>query len=169
MFRGGGHFPACRKRRRESVSGKPPDMKTLARNLLAVVLGLLVGGLVNMSLVTAGPKVFPPPAGVDMTTPEGIAAAMPLLQPEHFVFPFLAHAVGTFVGALVAFLAASDRRPLFAWIIGVATLAGGITVSFMIPAPAWFIALDLLGAYLPMTWLAIRVGRRVKPATALTE
>jgi hypothetical protein len=32
----------------------------------------------------------------------------------------------------------------------------------MIPAPAWFIALDLLAAYLPMAWLAARIGIRVK-------
>jgi prolipoprotein diacylglyceryltransferase len=28
----------------------------------------------------------------------------------------------------------------------------------MILAPAWFIALDLLAAYLPMAWLGIRIG-----------
>jgi hypothetical protein len=36
----------------------------------------------------------------------------------------------------------------------------------MIPAPGWFLALDLVGAYVPMTWLAIAAGRRVKPAAA---
>lgn len=147
-------------------------MHALARNILAVVLGLLTGGLVNMALVSTGPKVFPPPAGVDMSTPAGLAAAMPQLQPEHFVFPFLAHALGTFVGALVAYVAAGSHRPLFAWVIGILTLAGGIAASFMIPAPAWFITLDLLGAYLPMTWLAILLGRRVtgtKPAAPTAE
>ncbi len=48
-------------------------MRTFARNFLALVLGFLVGGLTNMSLVWLGPKVFPPPAGVDMTTAEGLA------------------------------------------------------------------------------------------------
>lgn len=32
----------------------------------------------------------------------------------------------------------------------------------MIPAPAWFIALDLLAAYLPMAWLSIQIGTRMK-------
>jgi hypothetical protein len=32
----------------------------------------------------------------------------------------------------------------------------------MIHAPAWFIALDLLAAYLPMAWLGIQVGARIK-------
>jgi hypothetical protein len=30
----------------------------------------------------------------------------------------------------------------------------------MIPAPTWFIALDLLAAYLPMAWLGIQIGDR---------
>ncbi|MBA4137907.1 MAG: hypothetical protein C0518_11365 [Opitutus sp.] len=136
-------------------------MRTLARNILAVVLGFLIGGFVNMALVTAGPKVFAPPAGTDMTTAAGIAAAIPLLEPQHFLFPFLAHAANAFVGALVAYLFAVTRRELLAWIIGGLTLCGGIAASVMIPAPAWFKAVDLLLAYLPMTWLAIQLGKRI--------
>ena len=40
-------------------------------------------------------------------------------------------------------------------------LIGGIAACFMIPAPAWFMALDLLVAYLPMAWLAIRLGKKI--------
>jgi hypothetical protein len=40
-------------------------------------------------------------------------------------------------------------------------LCGGVAASFMIPAPAWFITLDLLAAYLPMAWLGVRMGHRV--------
>lgn len=32
----------------------------------------------------------------------------------------------------------------------------------MIPAPGWFIALDLLGAYVPMAWLGIQIGARMR-------
>ena len=30
-----------------------------------------------------------------------------------------------------------------------------------IPAPAWFVALDLCAAYLPMAWVGTRIGARV--------
>lgn len=145
----------------------PHPMNNLFRNVLALIIGFAVGSLVNMGLVTLGPRVFPPPAGVNMTTAEGIAVAMPLLEPRHFVFPFLAHALGTLAGALVAFLMARSHRAAFAWAIGGLTLCGGVAASFMIPAPKWFVALDLLVAYLPMAWLATRLGARVttKPAT----
>lgn len=135
----------------------------ILRSVLAVLVGFFVGSLVNLALVKAGPAVFPPPAGADMTTPQGIAAALPLLQPEHFLFPWLAHALGTFCGALVAFLLAGPRGVPCAWFIGGLTLLGGVSAAFMIPAPAWFLAADLLGAYLPATWLAIRLGSRLSP------
>jgi hypothetical protein len=136
-------------------------MNNLFRNVLALVIGFVVGSLVNMGLVTLGPHVFPPPAGANLTTPEGITAAMPLLEPRHFVFPFLAHALGTFAGAFVAYLMARSHRAAFAWAIGGLTLCGGIAAAFMIPAPKAFVALDLIVAYLPMAWLATRLGARV--------
>ena len=69
------------------------------RLILAVIAGLVVGSLVNMALVMLSGHVIPPPAGVDTATTEGLKAAMPLFEPKHFLFPFLAHAVGTLVGA----------------------------------------------------------------------
>ena len=132
------------------------------RNILAVVAGILAGGAVNMALVIVGPQVVPPPPGADMATAGGLAAAMPLLGPQHFVFPFLAHALGTFSGALVAYLVAASWRPGIAHFVGAFFLAGGIAASFMIPAPAWFIALDLLAAYVPMAWLGTTIGERLR-------
>ena len=134
----------------------------ILRNILAVVAGVLVGGAVNMALVVVGPQVVPPPPGADMATAGGLAAAMPLLGPQHFVFPFLAHALGTFSGALAAYLVAASWRPGITHFVGAFFLAGGIAASFMIPAPAWFIALDLLAAYVPMAWLGTTIGERLR-------
>lgn len=58
---------------------------------------------------------------------------------------------------------------VFAWVIGGGFLAGGVAAAFMIPAPAWFIALDLLLAYLPMAWLAIAAGRWLQRGTPATR
>ena len=138
-------------------------MNTILRNVLAIVAGIVAGSVVNMALVSLGPVLVPPPAGVDMTKAESLAKAMPLLEPRHFVMPFLAHALGTLVGALVAYLVAATYQARFAYAIGAVFLVGGIAASVMIPAPAWFIALDLVVAYLPMAWLAVRIGSRYRP------
>lgn len=140
-------------------------MKTILRNCLAVIAGLVLGSIVNMALVVAGPMLVPPPAGVDLSDAKSLAAGVHLLEPRHFLFPFLAHAAGTLAGACVAYLIASTRRPALAYLVGLLFLAGGIAAAFMIPAPAWFIALDLLVAYLPMAWLGICLGRRIRPAS----
>ena len=134
-------------------------MVKLLRNIFAVLAGVLLGSVVNMAIVTFGPSLIPPPAGVDLSTPEGLAAGIALFEPRHFVTPFLAHALGTFVGALVAYLVAASHKARFAYAIGVLFLIGGIAACFMIPAPAWFMALDLVVAYLPMAWLAIKAGQ----------
>lgn len=135
-------------------------MRAFLKGLLAVVVGLVVGSAVNMGLILLGARVVPAPAGVDTTTSEGLAAAMPLLGPAHFVFPFLAHALGTFAGALLATWIVGRVSRVPAAGIGVLFLAGGIASCFMLPAPRWFEALDVVLAYLPFAWLGYRLGRR---------
>jgi hypothetical protein len=135
-------------------------MKIL-RGILAVVLGLVVGGVVNMGLIVLGQSVIAPPAGVNVNEIESIRASIHLFEPKHFFFPFLAHALGTLSGAIVAYAVASSYRSVFSYVVGVTTLAGGIAAAFMIPAPAWFIGLDLVVAYIPMAWLGTLIGRRI--------
>jgi hypothetical protein len=142
-------------------------MPNLPRNVLAILAGIVVGGSINSALIALGPSLIPPPAGVDMTTADGLSRGMQLLEPRHFIMPFLAHALGTFAGALVAWLIAASHKARFAYAIGVVFLGGGIAASFMIPAPAWFIALDLAVAYLPMAWLGIQAGSRLWPGVAV--
>ncbi len=138
----------------------------ILRNLLAFVVGAVVGGVVNMSLVMLGPNVFPPPAGVDVTNPESFAASIHLFEPRHFVFPFLAHALGTLAGAFAAHRLAASRGRALAWGVGALFLAGGIAAARMIPAPTWFVVLDLVGAYLPMAWLGGTLAARLRGAGA---
>jgi hypothetical protein len=128
-------------------------MNSTIRNILAVIAGLVLGGIVNMTIITISGSIVPLPAGADMTTVEGIKAAMPLLEPKHFLMPFLAHALGTFVSALVAVLIAASHQMKLAIGIGVFSLIGGITAVMMIPAPMWFNVLDLVVAYIPMGYL----------------
>jgi hypothetical protein len=147
-------------------------MPTLLRNILAFLVGVAVGGAVNMGLILLSPSLIPPPAGVDVSDAASIASSIHLFEPRHFVMPFLAHALGTLVGALTAFLLAATHKRAITLAIGVVFLAGGISASFMIPAPVWFIACDLILAYIPMAWLGARIGahftggKRVAPAVA---
>jgi hypothetical protein len=136
-------------------------MQTFLRGLLAVIVGFVAGSIVNMGIILLSSHVIPPPPGVDVSDVKSMSASMHLFEPKHFLFPFLAHALGTLAGATVAFLVATRYRAVVAFVLGILFLGGGIAASFMIPAPAWFVATDLLLAYLPMAWLGVLLGRKL--------
>lgn len=138
------------------------------RILIAIVAGILVGGFTNMGLILVGGELIAPPEGVDPTDIESVRASMHLYEPRHFLPPFLAHALGTLVGALVAARLAPTRGMALALGIGGFFLVGGIAASLMLPAPAWYIAVDLVAAYLPMAWIGGRLGagRSTSPVAA---
>ncbi len=113
-----------------------------------------------MGLIMLGGHVIPPPPGADVSSIEGLKNSIHLFGPKHFVFPFLAHALGTLAGALVAAAVASSHKLRFALAIGVAFLVGGVANVLMLPSPAWFNVLDLIGAYIPMAWLGGKLATR---------
>jgi len=129
----------------------------MVRSILAVIAGLVVGSIVNMGLIALGHVVIAPPPGADLSTLEGVKAAMPLFGPEQFIFPFLAHAGGSLVGAFVAALISLNNKFTVAMIIGGITLIGGIVAVAMFPAPIWYDVIDLL-AYIPAAWIGAKLG-----------
>lgn len=134
-------------------------MKTIIRNILAVLVGVVAGSIVNAGLVNLGPYVIALPPGADISTMEGLSDSMPLFSPANFLFPFLAHALGTLTGAFIAARIATSHHLLFAMCIGLFFLAGGIAAANMLGGPVWFIAADLTLAYIPMAYLgAILAG-----------
>ncbi len=132
-------------------------MNPILRNIVAVIAGVIFGSAVNMGIITISGSIIPPPDGADVTTMEGLKAAMHLFQPKHFIMPFLAHALGTFAGALLAGKIAFNHKMKFALGIGIFFLIGGIANTFMLPSPTWFTILDLAGAYIPMAFIAGRL------------
>ena len=63
-------------------------------------------------------------------------------------------ALGTFAGAFTTAKIAANHKMKFALGVGIVFLAGGITNVFMLPSPIWFTVIDLVGAYIPMGYLA---------------
>lgn len=135
-------------------------MNTIKFVLLTVV-ALFVGSLVNGAIVSISGAIIPPPAGADFTTEAGLKASAALMEPKHFILPWLAHALGTLVGAFLVSWWQPTRSLRAVLIIGLAFLVGGIMMVQMIPSPWWFIGADLGLAYLPMAlggrWLAGRI------------
>ena len=129
-------------------------MNPIIKNILAVIIGVIIGSMVNIGIIMISPLIIPPPAGANLDTMEGLIAAMPSFQIKHFIFPFLAHAIGTFAGAFVAAKIAATYKLQLAIGVGVYFLLGGISAVYMIPGPLWFAILDLVVSYIPMAFLA---------------
>ncbi len=106
-----------------------------------------------------GSIVITAPAGVNPMDGESIKANIHLFEFNDFIFPFLAHALGTFVGALVALKLAASNHQIFAYSIGVFFMLGGIMNVAMIGGPIMFIVADILLAYIPMSYLAIKLSK----------
>ena len=130
----------------------------MIRNILAVIAGLVIGSVVNMTLINVGHAVVGLPPGADVSTMEGVRAAMQQFGPQHFIVPFVAHAGGTLVGALVAAVIAASHKMRIAIGIGAFFLLGGIGAGIYLGSPLWYNAIDFIFAYIPMAWIGAKLG-----------
>ena len=135
-------------------------MNPILKNVLAVVAGVIIGSMVNMGIIMISGSIIPPPEGGDITTMEGLKSTMHLFERKHFIFPFLAHALGTLVGAFVAAKIAAGKKMLMALLVGLFFLIGGTVNIAMLGGPMWFTALDIIVAYMPMGYLGYVLAKR---------
>jgi len=126
-------------------------MKTIIQNIIAIISGWLIGAVANMGLIIIGGMVVPMIDGMDPMN----ATNWPI---KYFLFPFLAHAFGTFMGAFVAAKIAKSYRKVCVMSVVIFFLFGGILMVRILPAPLWFAVLDLFVAYIPMGWLGWKLN-----------
>lgn len=135
----------------------------ILRNFCAVVVGLILGSIVNMVIVMLGPTFIPLPEGVDMSDPSQFAENLQKLQPRNFLAPWLAHALGTLVGAFAAAKLSVDRGWFLAIVVSCVFLMGGVAMVVGYGGPIWFAVVDLGFAYLPMGYFGAKVALKRRP------
>lgn len=141
-------------------------MHPLVRNILAVVAGLVVGSAVNLGLINLGMVIVPLPEGADTSDMAALRESMKSFTPMNFLFPFLSHALGTLAGAFLAAKLATSYKMIFAIGIGAWFLLGGIMMIVMCGGPLWFIAADLILAYIPMGVIGGMLAKGKNPEAA---
>ena len=120
-------------------------MKTIIKNILVLLGGCIFGSVVNMGLIIVGNQLIPVADGMNP-----MDATM--WEIRYFIFPFLAHAIGTLSGAFIVAKYTVSYHMRLAICIGIFFLLGGLSMVFIMPAPVWFIVADLSLAYIPMGW-----------------
>ena len=134
-------------------------MKEILKNIAAIIIGLFIGGSVNMGIIMNSHLVIALPEGTKPGNMDSLVANIHLFEPINFLMPFLAHALGTFVGAFLAAKIATTHQLKFALVIGVIFFYGGIQMSIQLPAPLWFDIADIGFAYIPMAYLGYRLAK----------
>ena len=130
-------------------------MKTIFKNILAILGGVVIGMVVNMGLIITGNQLIP--FEDDMNPMNAMNWEL-----KYFIFPFLAHAIGTLSGAFIAAKFSASYHMVLAICIGIFFLLGGISMVFIMPAPVWFIVADLSLAYIPMSWFGWKLTGQKK-------
>ena len=128
-------------------------MKKIIVNIVAVLVGLFAGAFVNGGIINVSGEIITPPAGANLKTMEGLINAMHLMEPKHFIMPFLAHALGTLIGAILCSIIARSNQLVLSLSIGFSFFIGGFIMVLQLPAPLWFDLVDLIFAYFPMAVL----------------
>ena len=110
--------------------------------------------IVNMGLIILGSNLIPVSEGFD---------SMSAINWEltNFIFPFLAHALGTLAGAFLAAKIANSYQLPLARSIGVFFIIGVVTMVYVLPAPVWFIWTDLIAAYIPIGYIWWIIAKKV--------
>ena len=133
----------------------------ILKRTIVIFISLFSGAMLNGAIINISSKVIAPPKGFDLNTAEGLQAAMPHMGPEHFLFPFLAHALGTLISALLITRFLKSQQFVFAMMAGILFMLGGISMVIMLPeTPIWFILVDLIGAYIPMAYLGYKLVKK---------
>ena len=131
------------------------------RNPVVFFIALFMGMGVNMGMLFVGNLLIPLPEGLNTSSREALKAALPLLRTEDFIFPFLAHAMGTFTSAFVVTAWATAKQLRYSLLFGGLFFLGGLTTIIGMPSPLWFSILDLAVAYFPMAWVGYKMATTI--------
>ena len=127
-------------------------MKLLLKNIGILIFSIIIGMIVNIGLIIIGGTIFPLPENIEPMNATN-------WEIKYFLFPFLAHSIGTLSGAFVASKLSKNYHIIIPIIVGLYFLSGGIYMVMILPAPTWFICLDLIVSYIPMALLGWKVSK----------
>ena len=127
-------------------------MKKKLKNIGIIILGIIIGMIINIGLIILGGIIIVPSDNFEPMN----AINWDL---KYFIFPFLAHALGTFSGAFIVSKLSKKTNIAIPLIVGFYFLSGGIYMATILPAPIWFILLDITGGYIPMALLGWKLAK----------
>ena len=126
-------------------------MKQTLKNIAIVILGIIIGMIVNIGLIILGGTIFPPSENFEPMNAMN-------WDFKYFIFPLLSHSIGTLSGALIVSKLSKKSSIILPLIVGLYFLLGGIYMITILPAPMWFVLLDVILGYIPMALLGWKLA-----------
>jgi len=127
--------------------------------IVAVVLGVVAGSVVNMMLVSVSQMAYPLPDAIDPNDLEALKAYVEAngMAAGALLIVLLAHSGGSLVSGVVCGVIAQRAWYLGATILGVIWMCGGMFMLTVLPSPTWFAVADTV-LYVPAALLGVRIG-----------
>lgn len=137
-----------------------------AKNILAVVLGLIASFIIILLLEGVGHAIYPPPADLDINDIDAIKAFTSTAPSIVFILVIIAYAVGSIIGGLVSAVVAVNNKMSKAITVGGILMGLGAYNLFMIPHPIWTIVISIF-VFIPCSYAGgywgIKVSAKKKP------
>ncbi|MGE0742544.1 MAG: hypothetical protein AB7O98_14475 [Hyphomonadaceae bacterium] len=127
----------------------------MLRIIIGVICGAVVGVLVVAGVEFAGHSAFPPPPGLDFSTPEAARESVRHLPAAAIASVGVAWGLAALAGGYVA--ARIGRRAWAAWIIAALLFAAALFNLISIPSPIW-LWIGGLAAIVAGGWFAGKLG-----------
>jgi len=127
------------------------------RNVFAIAVGLVVGGLVVFLLYILGPQFFTFPKEANPMDPDSIKQNMHLIPTGAIILVIVAHFFGI-VGGMLASTAVSEESLIPAYVVSGIIILGSIGSSFAMSHPTWSIIvgiISVIGAFFVGRMVAI--------------
>ena len=129
-------------------------LSPIARSAVAVVTGLIFGGLVVARVGGAHVFLCPPPPGLDFGNPEALGAYTATLPFAAFAVVGAAWILGAIAGGAVAGRLGGARADVDGGIVGLLLAVASVVNLLAYPHPAWMWAPALLTV--PVGWYVAR-------------
>ena len=108
----------------------------MIRDVLAVIIGLVLGNLAIMGLHSLGTVFYPLPKELDISNTLEIAKYIKKAPLGSMLFVMLAHLGGTFISGIFTTLISKNIIPIY--IIGSFFTISGMYNLYILPHPLWF-------------------------------
>ena len=129
----------------------------MARNAMAIVVGLTVAFIVKWTHVSIDNRLFPFPTDIDPADAEAVNLYFKELPSLSFLITLGFNALMVFCAAYITVKVAATQHRNLALGIGLFLLVMGLMQLFSRPHPIWFIIGDIC-LYIPMAGLGYKLA-----------